>query len=281
MNWDDLRVAMAVHRSGSYAKAGAQLNVDETTIARRLTRLQKDLGVQLFEAVDGERRPTRRCEEILGHVEQMARHVGQIVDAAEAQNGPVGRYRIAATDSVSCGVLAPNAAGFLAQHPGLTLQFLASTENVNFSRWEADIAVRLGKPEKGDFIISKLGAFGFYLFEPKKPPAQGADPLICAYPEDLDSSPESQFMIATGRQAKARCISKNLLVTQALIRSGTCSGVLPTFLCDGLLDDKRLRATRLDHTREAWLLVQQHLKQDSGARAIIAWLRACFAAVGK
>ena len=46
---------------------------------------------------------------------------------------------------------------FLADHPGLSLDFLASTENVNFSRWEADIAVRLSRPETGRFRRVKAG----------------------------------------------------------------------------------------------------------------------------
>ena len=50
--------------------------------------------------------------------------------------------------------------------PGLTLQFLTSSENVKFSRWEADLAIRLRKPDKGDFAISKLADVRLYFIEP-------------------------------------------------------------------------------------------------------------------
>ena len=166
MNWDDLRVALAVHKCGSFSRAGAQLGVDETTVARRLSRLQQDLGFALFEAVDGERRPTTQCKAVLANAEQIARHVDRIADLDKTGEGPVGHCRIAATDSTAAGLLAPKAADFLIKNPGLTLRILTSTENVNFSRWEADLAIRLQKPAKGDFVISKLADMRLMLVEP-------------------------------------------------------------------------------------------------------------------
>jgi DNA-binding transcriptional LysR family regulator len=78
----------------------------------------------------------------------------------------------------------------------------------------------------------------------------------------------------------ARCVTKNLLVIRALVRSGACSGVLPAFMCAEFIDDKRLRVTELDYRRHAWLLVQQHLKTAPAARAVIDWVRDCFASLG-
>ena len=54
MNWDDLRVVRAVFETGSYAAAAMRLDIDETTVSRRLARLEGDLAVRLFEAQDGE-----------------------------------------------------------------------------------------------------------------------------------------------------------------------------------------------------------------------------------
>ena len=87
-------------------------------------------------------------------------------------------------------------ASFLVQNPGLTLQFLTSSENVKFSRWQADLAMRLRKPDKGDFTISKLGEFALYLIEPAA--EADAAPVICAYPDELGPIPESQFLKARG-----------------------------------------------------------------------------------
>ena len=274
MDWDDLRIAMAVYQTGSYAAAGARLRINETTVARRLARLQGDLGLTLFEAVDGVRKPTPRCEELVSLTAAMERQAERIEALAEPDTGLAGRCRIAATDSIAAEVLAPKLAPLLAEHPGLSVEFLVSTRNVNFSRWEADIAVRLAKPDKGDFVISKLADLALYLLEPAEPVAGGD--FICAYPPDLDQTPETQYLTKVGLQQRARCRTMNLLVVKQLLRAGRCSAVLPSYMCAGLIDDPAFRATELPLRRGVWLLVQPHLKHDPATRAVIGWVRDCF-----
>src|ERR1700761_1862280 len=210
MNWDDLRIVAAVRDEGTYAGASARLRIDETTVGRRLARIERALGLRLFEAADGVRKPTRQCELVLGHISAMAEHVAEIGKVGADLAGPSGHFRIASTNAVAEEVLSPHAGALLARHPGLALQLLASSENVKFSRWQADLAVRLRKPEKGDFSISKLAEVRLYLVEPAH---EGeVAPVICAYPEQLDGTPEAQFLKARGLRQRARCITDNVRV---------------------------------------------------------------------
>src|SRR5216683_1232935 len=71
MNWDDLRIIAAVRDEGTYAGASARLRIDETTVGRRLARIERALGLRLFEAVDGVHKPTRQCDTVLGHIQAM------------------------------------------------------------------------------------------------------------------------------------------------------------------------------------------------------------------
>jgi DNA-binding transcriptional LysR family regulator len=205
----------------------------------------------------------------------MAAHAAEIGKLGDALPGPVGRFRIASTNAVAEEILSPRASPFLVENPGLALQFLASSENVRFSRWEADFAIRLRKPEKGDFAISKLGETRLYFIEPAAP---DAEPIVCAYPQELDLTPESQFLKAAGLQQRSRCVTDNVRVLRTLIREHRAVGVLPDFICKDLLADRRLRATLLPKGREVWLLVQNHLKRDAAARIVIDWIRDCFQA---
>ena len=134
LNWDDLRIIAAVRDEGTYAGASARLKIDETTVARRLARLQTTLGVPLFEAVDGARKATAQCEAIVAHVQEMARHVADIRSVGAHTLGPTGRVRIASTHAIAENILAPHTVAVLTQHPGLTIEFLTGTDNVNFSR---------------------------------------------------------------------------------------------------------------------------------------------------
>ncbi|WP_407118613.1 LysR family transcriptional regulator [Bradyrhizobium sp. LMG 9283] len=273
MNWDDLRIIAAVRDEGTYAGASARLRIDETTVGRRLARIQRDLGVPLFDAVDGLRRPTRHCEAVLEHVGAMAAHAAAIDRIKESQVGPVGRLRIASTNAVAEELLAPHASGFLRDHPGLTLQFLTASSNVKFSRWQADLAIRLRKPEKGDFTISKLGEVRLYFFEPAD--RSSGEPVACVYPDELDAIPEAQFLRAK-RLKNVRCVTDNVRIIRTMIQSHQAIGVLPEHSCGSLLADRNLRATLLPKRRDVWLLVQNHLKRDPATRVTIDWVRTCF-----
>ena len=117
MNWDDLRIVAAVRDEGTYAGASARLRIDETTVGRRLARIERALGLRLFEAVDGVRKPTRQCEMVLTHVQAMAGHVAEIGRVGESVPGLAGRFRIASTNAVAEEILAPRTASFLARIP--------------------------------------------------------------------------------------------------------------------------------------------------------------------
>lgn len=274
MNWDDLRIVAAVRDEGTYAGASTRLRVDETTVARRLARVQRVLGFRLFEAVDGVRKPTQQCEAVLAYVQAMSRHVAEIAKVGESATGPTGRFRIASTATMAEEILSPHAGRFLVENPGLTLQFLTSNENVNFSRWEADLAIRLRKPEKGDFAISKLAETPLCFLEPAVAPE--FVPLVCSYSQDLALTPETRFLKANGLHQRARCITDNVRIMRNLIQAHRAVGILPEYLCKELLADRRLRVTRLSRHRDVWLLVQNHLKRDRAARLVIDWVRDCF-----
>ena len=279
MNWDDLRIVAAVRDEGTYAGASARLRIDETTVGRRLARIERALGLRLFEALDGARKPTRQCEMVLAHIQAMAGHVAEIARVGESLPGLTGRFRIASTNAVAEEILSPCTARFLTQNPGLALQFLTSSENVKFSRWQADLAIRLRKPDKGDFTITKLGEFGLYLIEPSV--EADAAPVICAYPDDLGPIPESQFLKAKGLQEHSRFVTDNIRVIRTLIKTHQAVGILPDYLCGELFSDRRLRATQLPRSRDVWLLVQNHLKRDAAARLVIDWVRDCFQGFSK
>jgi DNA-binding transcriptional LysR family regulator len=280
MNWDDLRVIAAVREQGTYAGASARLRIDETTVARRVARIQRALGITLFDAVDGMRRPTADCEAILGHVHEIARRVGEISSIGNATRGPVGRFRIASTDLVAEEILAPRAAPLLVANPGLTLQLMTSDDNVNFLRWEADFAIRLRKPDRGHFVITRLADVRLYLFEPALfEPGPAEAPVICCFPEHLDSTPQSRYLIARRLQPQGRCITANYRVIRRLIETHQAIGILPEHMCVDLLQDPRLRPTPLETGEEAWLLVQNHLKRDPTARIVIDWIRRSFDAL--
>ena len=276
MNWDDLRILIAVRNEGTFARAGAVLRIDETTVARRLNRLEKQLGMRLFDAIDGTRQPTEYCIGVLAHADEVARRVSAITSLPADGSGNAGNLRIATTPSIADEVLAPRVGTLLRDNPGLTLQILASGQNVNFSRWEADLAIRLGRPAKGDFVSSWLARLRLYYFEAVDESLPSGKPVVCAFPNELDGTPESKFLADKAIKDEARLITDSPATIRALVQSYSASGVLPEYACAPLLTDPKLQATLLPHRRDAWLLVQTHLKRDQATRRVIEWIQNVF-----
>ncbi len=275
MNWDDIRVIRAVYSELSFAAAARRLGVNPTTVPRRLERLEKTLGFRLFDAADGARRPTAECEQLVELSEPIARQMEKIESLQHAESEPRERRRIAATDSVSAAILAPALPAFLDEHPRIDVDLMASTENVDFSRWEADVAIRLKRPESGNFIVSRLADFEFFLCEPAVDDAS-APPLICTYPEELMGAPEAKALADRTAVQAARCTSKNLLVLKALVLSGRAAAALPGFLLHDLPAGNTIRLTPLPARRSAWLLVQTHLRNDATTRLLTDWIKDLF-----
>lgn len=272
MNWDDLRIIAAVERKGTYAKAGAALQIDETTVARRLARIQEALGITLFDAVDGVRRPTAHCLAVLDHIDDMSRAAAKIDAIGAHAVNPFGTVRITSTASIAEEILAPDLGRLLGANPGLSIELETSNENLNFSQWEADLAIRLGKPDKGAFVVRKLGDLRFCLFSPAMPGDQDPARLVCAYPADLDGTPEMKALDALNLTGAKRLRTSNLSIIRAILRSGTGSGVLPHYCAADLHGDADLRVMPLEASREVWLLIQPHLKTQPAARLTIDWI---------
>jgi DNA-binding transcriptional LysR family regulator len=274
LNWEDLRIAAALARTGTFAGAAAELGLDATTVARRIARLEAAFLFPVFHAADGLRRPTARGAQVLSHVEAMTEHAAAIGAIPSTASGVAGHVRIAATASICDRVLAPHAAGLLEDHPGLTLSLLASDANVSFSRYEADMAIRLARPQRGGFVIRKLDALPLVLFEPARTTGEDTT-IVCAYPDNLEDTPEMAELARLGLREKARFISNSARAIRTVTGSGHAVAVLPAF-GDDIKPSPAIRATPLDTSREAWLLIQPHLKKDAAARTVADWIENCF-----
>jgi len=274
MNWDDLKILAAVRNKGSFAKAAKLLKINETTVARRLERIQSNLAEPLFDAIDGMRQPTAYCLEILSHVDEMERSVAKISRHRQAITHPVGTIRLTSTAAIAEQILAPTLAQMLLANPGIIFQHETSDENRSLSNWETDLAIRLSKPEKGAFHMRKLAEISYSLIQPKQ--KSDAD-LLCAYPQRLGDVPEMLQLAAELKLNAARLVTSNLRLIQTALKSGRAIGVLPSHMAGAFEQDSKFITQRLERKREAWLLIQPHLREDPATRIVINWVVSSFA----
>lgn len=277
MNWDDLRFLVTLGREGTLAAAARQLGVDQTTVARRLRTLEQDLGTPLFERNDGLWRPTAvggRVLERAGRIEEDVAGISRLAEAGAAAVG--GVVRITAVGAFIGDWLVPRLSGLYTRHPELCVDLVASNDNLNVARREADIAIRLARPASGDLLIRKLADVGFALYGAARGDLQVSAGDWVAYNEDLAHTPEMRRLQAMLGSGRIRLRANSVRGLARAVADGVGQGLLPCFLAD---PDPRLARLSGPHpvlSRELWMLIHPDARPLPRVAATADWLVACF-----
>jgi len=158
LDWNDFRVFLSVARAGTLSGAARLMGVDQSTMSRRLAALESSAGARLFDRTPDGYLLTAAGEAVRGRVEDLesgALGIERQLLGHDAR--PTGPVRLASSDSFASWFLVPRLAGLFADYPGISLQLVAGNQAVNLSRREADISLRLSKPQEPNLIARRLG----------------------------------------------------------------------------------------------------------------------------
>jgi DNA-binding transcriptional LysR family regulator len=155
--WDDVRVFLALWRGHTLSAAASRLDVNASTVGRRLDALEAALGVRLFDRTPDGVLPTAAAEQLVGYAEQIEHAANGLAGAVSGfEASPEGTVRVTATPPVAEDLIAPAITRLRERHPGLVVELDASVPYADLTRREADIAVRLSRPTSGDLVSLKL-----------------------------------------------------------------------------------------------------------------------------
>ncbi|MBS0474462.1 MAG: LysR family transcriptional regulator [Proteobacteria bacterium] len=281
-DWSDFQAFLAIARAGQLARAGAALGLDATTVGRRLRRLEARLGATLFEQTRTGQILTEAGEALLGQVEAMAQAASGIAEGVD--EGLAGTLRVSTSEGFGSWFLAHQVPAFVAAHPALTLDLVASSGFLSLSKREADIAVTLSRPKAGPVIARKLSDYALRLYAaPDYLAAQGtaaraADLAqghrLVGYIPDLLYDPALRYLdeIHPGLGASLRSSSIN--AQHSLLAAGAGIGVLPCFMGDSdprlvpVLPERRI-------VRSFWLVTHKDTQNLARIKAGKEWLLDC------
>jgi DNA-binding transcriptional LysR family regulator len=277
MDWDDVRVFLAVARTGTMRASGRALGLSQPTIARRLAAFEASFGgPTLFDRLPEGLRLNAAGEQLL----QPAEHVEDAMLTLERQRAATsavlsGTVRIA-TGEAAAGFLARGLSGSTAALPsGITLELVESRQTANLARREADMALRHQPPESGDFYVSKAGTFACAVYR-----RRGADAAawVTYTEEQAHYAPALWVQRQVDETAtKVALRASSMLMHLEAIRAGTGRGVLPCYVGDGHPLLERLTAPIPEIAAEYWIIVHRDLRRAACVRAVIDWVKALFA----
>jgi DNA-binding transcriptional LysR family regulator len=154
-DWNDLRYLLAVAKHGSTIAAARHLNVNQSTVQRRLGELENNLGLRLVERSPSGYRLTTAGAAVLPHAEQVAVAIEafrqKVIEAAHA-----GILRLTCPEPIAVRLTQSGFIGrFHARHPDIRVQFVLADRYIDLSKGEADVALRSGDTA-GDLVGRKI-----------------------------------------------------------------------------------------------------------------------------
>jgi DNA-binding transcriptional LysR family regulator len=279
-NWNDLRYLLAVAQGGTLSAAARRLRVDETTVARRLAAAEAALGARLFERVDGAMRPTLAGEVALTHAERIERETHELRNRiGGADTAVAGTVRLTSVPIVVNRLLAPALPALASARPLLRLELIAEPRNLNLTKREADIALRLARPRGGGTVVARrIGRLDYAVYGPGRRSAGGrrnADALPwITYEEGLDDLPQAKWIAAAARASPMppALMAADAETILAAVRAGLGKSLLPCAVAEREPGLRRLGGAAPVLSRELWLLVHADLRRLARVAAVIGWI---------
>jgi len=164
-DWNRAKSFLVAVEEGSYSAAAKALGVSQPTIGRQIGELEQELKVALFERAGRSLVLTPQGRQLVRHVKAMADAAGQLSLASSGHAQSLsGTVRLSVSEVVGALVLPELVKRLHKSEPGIELEILATIDESDLRRREADIAVRLYRPEQPDLIAKKVAGTAFYLY---------------------------------------------------------------------------------------------------------------------
>jgi DNA-binding transcriptional LysR family regulator len=246
-DWNDLRYFIAVARHRSTLAAARALKMNQSTVQRRLTELERRLGRKLVKRHPTGYRLTELGQEMLPYAERVEQAVlafGEHLEAAKRE--AVGVIRVTCPEPLVYRITqSPLLERFQAQHPGLRVEFVMSDKYLDLAKGEADVALRSGDTDDGELVGRKLADSYWAVYASRSYLEQHGKPekvedlerhLLIGLDETMANHRAAKWLREVAPNAKIVARNNSVLGLVYAVKSGIGIAPLPTALGDAEKD---------------------------------------------
>ena len=282
-NWNDIQYFLEVAEEGSMSAAGRRLGVNQSTVSRRISGLEDELKVRLFERLSKGYVLTQTGEQFLifaKSIEIEMTKIDLVITGTDTQLA--GNIRVTTVESLANIILIPIVAKFIKLHPEISVDIIISENLISLTQRQADLALRAtnSPPENlaGRRVIKGVtfAAYGsidylnsmgnieeqekFDLNDPKSPfnwVGWGDEGSVIkyigpSYPKD-----------------KVRCNFNTVTTMVEAVKAGIGIAQLPCLLGDAEPQLKRISSIDKNHIFDVWMLIHNNLRHIALFRAFL------------
>jgi DNA-binding transcriptional LysR family regulator len=277
MDWELLHTFEAVARLRSLTAASKALGVSQSTISRHLARLEQDAGSPLL-LRETPLKLTERGAALLAAVQPM-------VDAALAARSALedtpelhGEVTLTTVGEVVRWTLVPRLPGFYRACPHLRLRILADNRVTSLAAGEADVALRMVRPVRGELVAKKVGAAAYALFAATSLELHPDVPWL-GLAGSVAGIPEQRHAERIFAPRPARLLVEDLESLGLAVQAGLGVAFLPQGLAarlGGIVEvaprQLGVRSSAPLPSRDIWMVVHRSKQRVPRVRALMEWL---------
>jgi DNA-binding transcriptional LysR family regulator len=273
-DWEDLRHFLMLAREGSLSAAARKLHVDHVTVARRIAALEHDLTLKLVDRRARSYALTAEGARLAVLAENFQNHAAEIDRFARAASGGIaGKVTISAPPGLAMRFVAPHLADLRHAHPQLTLVLRGEMRLAALDRNEADIAVRLSRPQQGALTIRKIGEMPFGLFGTADWRSRPAEEWVFITNEpDQHGLPQQEWLRRIVGSRSIGLMTDDVESQIAAARAGLGLAALPLYAAATAPELVAYEAPPL--SRDIWLVVHDDMRMAPAVRLVADHLAA-------
>lgn len=279
MDWKNLQYFLALAKAGSLSAAARQLQVEHATVGRRIHELEKELQLALVDRRGKSWNITPEGQQIATIAHRMeldTQAIGRIADST--RHGLKGTVTISAPPALATTLLIKPLAALHQRYPDLVIRILGEARNASLNDREADIAVRLTRPQKGDFIIQKLSDMTFNLYATSSYLKSTPQPdwRFIGYEGGGGTTPQQKKLEEYAAGRPFAFWASSLELQYAATREGAGIAALPDFMISEQDNLVSVETGDILLNREIWLVIHADLKNSILIRTITQRLHEFF-----
>ncbi len=278
LSWDDFRYIKAIAETRSLSGAAQTLNVNHSTVFRRLAQVEQQLGSRLFDRGRSGYVLTPCGEEMV----RLAERIGDDVTAFERRvTGqdlrPSGELRITANDMVLLHLLTEVLVDFRKAYPEIVLDIVVSNTMLNLSRRDADVAVRATYLPPETLSGRRIAKVAWAVYGPANQKIRSFHPRRDApkynwvgFADHIAIAKATKWL-KTHVDSSDRMVYKvnTMLGLAEAVAGGAGLALLPCFIGQSVPGLIRLTAPLSDLEGELWLLTHPDLNTTARVRAFV------------
>jgi len=276
-DWDNIRFFLAVAQTGSVSAASDKLDVNQSTVSRRINNFEKEINVRLFERLSTGYQLTSEGKELLQRAMRMEEETFAIERNIMGKNVELkGPIRLTTSLVMVEYLLMPILKAFRETHPGIEILLDLSDSNYNISQREADVALRVTPaPAPENLIGRELGAVELAVYGEKN--------YIKNYLKNTNNFP-LHWIGEDNKNARPNWLHEHIdpielvmrtndvLATTTAIKNGLGVGRLPTLVGDSISELTRFKNTPKLPKIPLWLLTHADMRRVSRVKVFNAFL---------